>query len=64
MTAFMIQIFVAIELLLFLHVAALALAGVAFGVELREVSRIHRCARRAGLGSWLYAICFFAFSGP
>lgn len=38
MTAFLIQIFVAVVLLLFLHVSALALAGVAFGVELREVS--------------------------
>ncbi|HEY5756679.1 MAG TPA: site-2 protease family protein [Steroidobacter sp.] len=38
MTTFMIQIFVAVVLLLFLHVSALALAGVAFGIELREVS--------------------------
>jgi hypothetical protein len=38
MTIFLIQVIIASALLLFLHVSALALAGIAFGIELREVS--------------------------
>lgn len=38
MTIFVIQVVIASALLLFLHVSALALAGMAFGIELREVS--------------------------
>lgn len=38
MTIFLIQVVIACALLTFLHVSALALAGMAFGIELREVS--------------------------